>query len=427
MDSGSITVGTPPTCTITECTPVVAPETGYAPMCVNFGVTIATVNCDGEITYEWDFGDGEISDQQEPVHTYMSAGTYNWTLTVNVDDSADPQTAVRTGTVVVENVPSDRVFLEFGSAEGFPGDQVEIPIRLHGNGNGNICGTGNDITYDPDFLTFVEAVAGPAAVDADKSANVTTDTGFIRLGIFGINQNPIADGVVAYLRFTINSVDPGVSCMTATASSSDCAGTDLLTGGNSAVVSVPDCAVTCSASAGGTGGNIPYDVSFASTVDITGCSGAPSYHWEFGDGATANTANASHTYTTVGTYTWIFTVTVDGQTCSETGTITTSVVPPIVTQVKKQGAPFRIVVKGSNLQNGLAVYIDGTYWGDTTNKKLVKWKNAGKIKIKKGGSLKALFPKGHFTEIMIVNPDGGCVRVDFDRKSKIWRFIDNCE
>ncbi len=102
---------------------------------------------------------------------------------------------------------------------------------------------------------------------------------------------------------------------------------------------------------------------------------------------------------------------------------TTAVPPPNISLVAKAGTPFRIKVYGSNLQDGLRIYINGAPWGDTTNRTLVKWKNDGYIVIKKGASLKTLFPTYVFVPIRIVNPDGGSVTVEFDRKTKVWRVF----
>ena len=104
-----------------------------------------------------------------------------------------------------------------------------------------------------------------------------------------------------------------------------------------------------------------------------------------------------------------------------TWSFTTLPMPPSVTLVKKVGNPFKVY--GSNLQDGLRVYISGSLWGDTTDPSLVKWKNDGLIVIKKGGALKALFPQGTFVPIRIVNPDGGEITVAFDRQSKTWTTL----
>ena len=57
-------------------------------------------SCDGEVSFtdlstneptswEWDFGDTNTSDEQDPTHTYTSGGTYTVTLTVSNDDGSN--------------------------------------------------------------------------------------------------------------------------------------------------------------------------------------------------------------------------------------------------------------------------------------------------------------------------------------------------
>jgi hypothetical protein len=75
--------------------------------------------------------------------------------------------------------------------------------------------------------------------------------------------------------------------------------------------------------------------------------------------------------------------------------------PPAVSAVLKLGNPFRIKVLGSNLQEGIRVFIDGAEWPT------IKWKNETKIVIKKGSALKALVPKNTAVTLRFVNPDGG--------------------
>jgi hypothetical protein len=78
-----------------------------------------------------------------------------------------------------------------------------------------------------------------------------------------------------------------------------------------------------------------------------------------------------------------------------------SVLPPSVTSMTKAGSPFRINVNGSNLQNGVKVFINGNEW---TN---VQWKSTSLIKIKSGAALKTAVPKGVPTTFRFLNPDGG--------------------
>jgi len=80
--SGGIVVSVGPVCTVT-CTATV-PTSGAAGSAVSFASMATTSNCSGSPSYAWTFGDGGTSTQQNPDHTYASAGSYPWTLTVSV-------------------------------------------------------------------------------------------------------------------------------------------------------------------------------------------------------------------------------------------------------------------------------------------------------------------------------------------------------
>jgi len=69
---------------------------------VNF--TDASSDADGSIVnYTWDFGDGNVSYEQNPSHTYSNSGTYTVTLTIKDNDGATDETTL-TITVKKEKV-----------------------------------------------------------------------------------------------------------------------------------------------------------------------------------------------------------------------------------------------------------------------------------------------------------------------------------
>jgi PKD repeat protein len=87
-------------CTI-SCTATV-PGTATVGTPVAFQATATLSGCAGSATYAWSFGDGTPgSTQQNPSHTYATAGTFPYTLTV----SADGQTCARNGSVTVSSAP----------------------------------------------------------------------------------------------------------------------------------------------------------------------------------------------------------------------------------------------------------------------------------------------------------------------------------
>ena len=59
---------------------------GYAPLSVQF-----TDLSENATEWEWDFGDGNSSTEQNPVHTYTSAGNYTVNLTVSNAEGSDSE------------------------------------------------------------------------------------------------------------------------------------------------------------------------------------------------------------------------------------------------------------------------------------------------------------------------------------------------
>ena len=86
----------PVECTLT-CSASASPSSGQAPLAVNFVGGATASFCSGSPVYAWNFGDGGTSNQKSPVHTYEAFGTYNWSLTVTIEDKS----CVKYGTVTV--------------------------------------------------------------------------------------------------------------------------------------------------------------------------------------------------------------------------------------------------------------------------------------------------------------------------------------
>ncbi|MEW6200562.1 MAG: PKD domain-containing protein, partial [bacterium] len=82
--SGTITVeGTAPT-SLLAADPSAVKTIGLPPLEVQFyGNATVIPSTAANITYSWDFGDGETSTDQNPIHTFANTGFYEVTLTVS--------------------------------------------------------------------------------------------------------------------------------------------------------------------------------------------------------------------------------------------------------------------------------------------------------------------------------------------------------
>lgn len=86
----------------------VTPRWGALPLLVQFDASASTDPDNDPITFEWSFGDGQLSNQAVTSHTYTTAGTYVATLTVR-DDYEVP--SILNFTITAGNTPPNGTIL----------------------------------------------------------------------------------------------------------------------------------------------------------------------------------------------------------------------------------------------------------------------------------------------------------------------------
>lgn len=308
-------------------------------------------------SFAWSFGDGGTSATQSPAHTFTTAGSF--TVTLQVTDAAS-HTASASPLTITARAPLSAA----SSATPLAGP-VPLAVSFTGSASG---GT------PPYTLTFNFG-------DGTSSRAVLT-----------ARMSGRADDLFSH---TYSSAGTYSAVLTATDSVGGSAAAPAIT----VTVTPP---LSASASASPTTGHAPLVVAFTGSAS----GGTPPYTWSwaFGDGDASSSQSPSHTYAAANTYTAVLAVSDSlGATASSSATLTVQppVPPPVITLMKKVAPPFSIVVTGSNLQNGIQVFINGTAWPN------VVWKKSTKIAIKGGSGLKAVVPKGVATSFRFVNPDGG--------------------
>ncbi|MBU0984006.1 MAG: PKD domain-containing protein [candidate division Zixibacteria bacterium] len=289
--------------------------------CVGEMVTFTNLSSNAT-TSTWDFGDGVTSTDPYPIHTYRVAGQYSVRLTVTNDCGQDEEYRTQYITVYehpVADFEADKTddcegneitftdlssyatswFWSFGD-----GQTSSNPSPSHQyTGAGvftvtltvtNICGS--------DTATKVEYVTVHPKPVAAFTADLTDlcvggSVAFTDLSTYAETWHwDFGDGTTSVERHPVHAyAKAGVYDVTLFVDN-DCGEDDEIKFEYIAVHDGP----TADFSAVPTSGNAPLDVVFSDLSTST--SGITSWSWNFGDGTSATTQNANHTYTAAGVY-----------------------------------------------------------------------------------------------------------------------------
>ncbi|MEI2671846.1 MAG: PKD domain-containing protein [Marmoricola sp.] len=312
--------GTPPVAVMSA-----TPDSGVAPLTVNFN-SAGSNDPDGSISsYAWDFGDGGTATGSTATHNYGAPGVYTAKLTVT-DNSG------LTGSITKQITATSASNLPPVAKAGATPKNGTAPLAVAFSSAG---------TNDPDgTVASYEWTFGDGS-PKDTSANPN-------------HTYTVAGNYVATLKVTDNGGAVGTDTVT------------INVGANQPP--------TASASATPTSGKVPLAVAFSSTGSADPEGGALTYAWNFGDGDSSTSANPNHTYTAVGIYSAALTVTdTEGQSDTKTVTVTVNANQPPVSipnaDVTAGQAPLTVNFNGggSNDPDGTIVSYLWDFGGGNTS------------------------------------------------------------
>lgn len=239
------------------------PESGVAPLLVQFDGS-ASVDPDGRITaYRWDYGDGNSASGPVKTHTFTEPGIFVVTFSVRGSDG-EIATASKTITVIAENEPNSA---PTASATATP-DQGIAPLEVAFDATASSDTDGRIIRYDWDF--------GNDNSSNGQQPNYT----FTEPGIYEVTLVVTDDeGATDEATLTITVEEP--------------------------INQAPVARFTASPASG----TAPLDVAFDAAASSDPDGRIVEYAWSFGDGTTASGPQADHTFSEPGTYEVTLTVT----------------------------------------------------------------------------------------------------------------------
>jgi len=356
--------------------------------CAPLAVTFSNLSTNAT-SYSWNFGDGSSpSTSANPSHTYAAPGSYTVTLT----SSGNGCTGTSSEILILGPPPQasfqanasycqgDTVFFVNNSSsttpiisqswnfgDGSPLSPVLSPSHFYANpGSYQVTLTVNTALCSSDTIIPVYISAGP---QPSFSVPVTSSCGSLTATFNNTSAGPstyfwdFGDGGTSTAQSPTHTYsNPGTYSVKLIATQGSC--TDSVTQQNLIeVLGVPTSSFSAPVACAGTA------VQF---TNLSNGNGSPltNYDWEFGDGATDNTASPAHTYTAPGSYT--VKLTVGNSNCFDDTTIIVLVQSaPVIgfTGSALQGCDS-LTVQFTNLTTGATSYSwqfgDGATSGSTS-------------------------------------------------------------
>ncbi len=264
------------------------PTSGKAPLAVAFS-SAGSADPDGSVVgYSWAFGDGGTSTAANPNHVYTAAGSYTATLTVTDDSGATDSTTVSVSAVA--NVAPSAI------------------------ANSNVTGG-----------------QAPLTVNFSSAGSTDSDGGIVSTAwTFGDGNSSTA----ANPSYTYGT--PGTYTVTLTVADAEGATSSATI--SIQVDAIPNEAPTAVAAATPTTQRVGLPIAFSSAGSADTDGTIASYHWDFADGTSANTANPSKSYSVAGTYAATLTVT-DNAGGTATASVEVTITPNAAPTAVASGTP----------------------------------------------------------------------------------------
>lgn len=164
--------------------------------------TDTSIDPDGDtLTYNWDFGDGNMSEEQNPIYTYSADGIYNITLMV----SDGKTTSITNKQITISGISDAHLYIEYVHYDAAGDDRYNLNdeyVVVKNDGSKSIDMTGYTLEDDSGYWT---PYIFPDGFVLEISATVTIHTGFgtdTNTELYWGRNNPIwnNDHDTAYLR-----------------------------------------------------------------------------------------------------------------------------------------------------------------------------------------------------------------------------------
>ena len=307
----------------------------------------ATIDAGSDVTYIWNFGDGEFGEGAVVTHSYLSTGSYPAIVTaINHVSSLRAATMVTitdvpiTGLAAINDSPTWLGYATTLTATIATGSNVTYAWAFGDGGTGS----GPIVSHEyPSVGTYTAVVTASNSLDAVNATSIVTITVAPVTGLTVVNDSPTLIGDPTTLTATV-ATGADVTYAWAFGDGETGSGpvvthtypslgfyTAIVTATNevNAISATSRVTITDGSITGLTARNSsPTQLGSATALTATVATGSNViYAWDFGDGETGGGAAVSHVYPGVGTYTAVVTASNSLTTLSATSIVTITDVP----------------------------------------------------------------------------------------------------
>jgi gliding motility-associated-like protein len=309
-----------------------------------------------QLTYLWNFGDGNTSTQANPLHNYTGAGPFTVTLTATSNNGCMDDSVRLVNTIFnrpTANFTVDSLESCMGGTSNFTdgstaqGSTVTQWFWSFGDGNTSTAQNPNHTYAAPGTYTvqlYINSAAGCRSDTMQRTitvyqlptVNFTNATPVCQFGNLSLNSTSVSNGgTISLYTWTVNGTPVGGnnSSVTYSPSASGPHIINLTVGTDKGCINQGSRSITVNPKpvAGFDFPNICLPVGaaqFTNTTTISDGSGPQlTYLWNFGDGNTSTLANPLHNYTGTGPYTVTLTVTSNNGCVDDTIRTVNSIYP----------------------------------------------------------------------------------------------------